>query len=52
MGQTLKCISPVDGSVFAEREVLSREDAFAAAERARAAQPPGRHGRCRSALIW
>ncbi|UWQ26676.1 aldehyde dehydrogenase family protein [Leisingera aquaemixtae] len=39
MGQTLKCISPVDGSVFAEREVLSREDAFAAAERARAAQP-------------
>ncbi|KIC16639.1 MULTISPECIES: aldehyde dehydrogenase family protein [unclassified Leisingera] len=38
MGQVLKCISPVDGSVFAEREVLSREDAFAAAERARAAQ--------------
>ncbi|WP_027235040.1 aldehyde dehydrogenase family protein [Leisingera caerulea] len=38
MGQTLKCISPIDGSVFAEREVLSREDAFAAAERARAAQ--------------
>ncbi|MBY6142339.1 aldehyde dehydrogenase family protein [Leisingera daeponensis] len=38
MSQVLKCISPVDGSVFAEREVLSREDAFAAAERARAAQ--------------
>ncbi|MEW2915420.1 aldehyde dehydrogenase family protein, partial [Leisingera sp. JC11] len=38
MGQVLKCISPVDGSVFAERAVLSREDAFAAAERARAAQ--------------
>ncbi|UWQ60442.1 aldehyde dehydrogenase family protein [Leisingera caerulea] len=38
MGQTLKCISPIDGSVFAEREVLSREDAFAAAERARTAQ--------------
>ncbi|MEX0301273.1 MAG: aldehyde dehydrogenase family protein [Leisingera sp.] len=38
MGQVLKCISPVDGSVFAEREALSREDAFAAAERARAAQ--------------
>ncbi|MGR3762173.1 aldehyde dehydrogenase family protein [Roseobacteraceae bacterium NS-SX3] len=38
MGQVLKCISPIDGSVFAEREVLSREDAFAAAERARAAQ--------------
>ncbi|MBY6056333.1 aldehyde dehydrogenase family protein [Leisingera daeponensis] len=38
MGQVLKCISPVDGSVFAEREVLSREDAFAAAERARSAQ--------------
>jgi len=38
MGQTLKCISPVDGSVFAERQVLPREAAFAAAERARAAQ--------------
>lgn len=38
MSQVLKCISPVDGSVFAEREVLSREDAFAAAARARAAQ--------------
>jgi acyl-CoA reductase-like NAD-dependent aldehyde dehydrogenase len=38
MGQTLKCISPIDGSVFAEREVLSREAAFEAAQRARAAQ--------------
>ncbi len=38
MGQVLKCISPIDGSVFAEREVLSREDAFAAADRARSAQ--------------
>ena len=38
MSQVLKCISPVDGSVFAERAVLSREDAFAAAGRARAAQ--------------
>ncbi|MFW8635853.1 aldehyde dehydrogenase family protein [Cribrihabitans pelagius] len=38
MGQTLKCISPVDGSVFAERAVLSRDEAFAAAGRARAAQ--------------
>ncbi|UWQ80329.1 aldehyde dehydrogenase family protein [Leisingera sp. S132] len=38
MGQVLKCISPIDGSVFAERAVLSREDAFAAAEQARAAQ--------------
>ncbi|WP_425082546.1 aldehyde dehydrogenase family protein [Ruegeria arenilitoris] len=34
----LKCVSPIDGSVFAEREVLSRDAAFAAAERARAAQ--------------
>ncbi|OED46506.1 aldehyde dehydrogenase [Rhodobacteraceae bacterium (ex Bugula neritina AB1)] len=40
MGQVLKCISPVDGSVFAERAVLSRADAFAAAERARSAQGP------------
>ncbi|OBY28957.1 aldehyde dehydrogenase family protein [Leisingera sp. JC1] len=38
MGQVLKCISPIDGSVFAERAVLSREDAFTAAERARSAQ--------------
>ncbi|WP_170766657.1 aldehyde dehydrogenase family protein [Ruegeria lacuscaerulensis] len=38
MSQTLKCISPIDGSVFAEREVMSRDAAFAAAGRARAAQ--------------
>ena len=35
MGQTLKCISPIDGSVYAERETLSPE---AAAERAAAAR--------------
>lgn len=38
MGQTLKCISPIDGSVFAERDALNREAAFAAVERSRAAQ--------------
>jgi acyl-CoA reductase-like NAD-dependent aldehyde dehydrogenase len=38
MGQVLKCISPIDGSVFAEREVLSAEAARAVADRARAAQ--------------
>jgi acyl-CoA reductase-like NAD-dependent aldehyde dehydrogenase len=38
MGQMLKCVSPIDGSVFAEREVLSRDAAFAAAGRARAVQ--------------
>ncbi|WP_171174615.1 aldehyde dehydrogenase family protein [Ruegeria sp. HKCCD8929] len=38
MAQTLKCISPIDGSVFAERGTLSREAAFEAAVRARAAQ--------------
>ncbi|NOD82657.1 aldehyde dehydrogenase family protein [Ruegeria sp. HKCCD6119] len=38
MGQMLKCVSPIDGSVFAERAVLSREAAFGAAARARAAQ--------------
>ncbi|WP_170576468.1 aldehyde dehydrogenase family protein [Ruegeria atlantica] len=38
MAQTLKCISPVDGSVFAEREVLSRDAAFEVAGRARVAQ--------------
>ncbi len=38
MGQVLKCISPIDGSVFAERDTLDRDAAFAAAARARAAQ--------------
>ncbi len=38
MGQMLKCVSPIDGSVFAERDVLSAEAAFEAAARARAAQ--------------
>ncbi|MCK0171576.1 aldehyde dehydrogenase family protein [Aliiroseovarius sp. S1123] len=38
MGQMLKCISPIDGSVFAEREVLSLEAAEAVVACARAAQ--------------
>nr|WP_073199991.1 aldehyde dehydrogenase family protein [Roseovarius marisflavi] len=38
MMQTLKCISPIDGSVFATREVLSVEAAQAVAKNARAAQ--------------
>ncbi len=38
MGQMLQCVSPIDGSVFAEREILSRDAAFEAAGRARAAQ--------------
>ncbi len=36
--KTLKCISPIDGSVFAERPVLDLEAAQAVAKRARAAQ--------------
>jgi acyl-CoA reductase-like NAD-dependent aldehyde dehydrogenase len=36
--KTLECISPIDGSVFATREVLSNDAAFAAAARARSAQ--------------
>ena len=35
---TVKCISPIDGSLFAERPCLSQNQAFAATERARAAQ--------------
>ena len=35
---TIKCISPIDGSVFAEREALSQEAAEAAVAKARAAQ--------------
>ena len=38
MAETIKCISPIDGSVYAERPVLSPEAAQAAVERARAAQ--------------
>jgi acyl-CoA reductase-like NAD-dependent aldehyde dehydrogenase len=38
MTKILQCISPVDGSVFAERPVLSASDAQAAVARARAAQ--------------
>jgi len=38
MGRILECISPIDGSVFAEREVLSLDAARTAAAKARAAQ--------------
>lgn len=38
MTKTLKCISPIDGSVFAERPVLTLDDGKAAAARARSAQ--------------
>ena len=38
MTQTLTCISPIDGSVFATRETLGPDAARAAADRARAAQ--------------
>ena len=39
MTKTLKCISPIDGSVFAERPVLTFDEGMAAAKRARTAQP-------------
>ncbi len=35
---TLTCISPIDGSIFAKRDTLSREAAEAAVSRSRAAQ--------------
>jgi len=35
---TIKCISPIDGSVYAEREALTLEAAVAAVAKARAAQ--------------
>lgn len=38
MTKTVKLISPIDGSVYLERECLSREAALDAASRARAAQ--------------
>ncbi|WP_375174667.1 aldehyde dehydrogenase family protein [Pseudooceanicola sp.] len=38
MTKTLQCISPIDGSVFAERTALSFDEAMAVAARARSAQ--------------
>lgn len=38
MSELLKCISPIDGSVFAEREVLSLDAARAVVDRVRDAQ--------------
>ncbi|MBO9406126.1 aldehyde dehydrogenase family protein [Shimia sp. R9_1] len=38
MSGMLTCISPIDGSVFAERPMLSADEAFAAAKRAKDAQ--------------
>ena len=38
MTKTLECISPIDGSVFAERDTLTREAAEQVTARARAAQ--------------
>ena len=38
MTQTLKCISPIDGSVYAERPAMTLDAARAAVDRARAAQ--------------
>ena len=40
---TVKCISPIDGSVFAERPCLTQNQAFAATARARAAQRDWAH---------
>ena len=40
---TVKCISPIDGSVFAERPCLPQNQAFAATARARAAQRDWAH---------
>ena len=40
---TVKCISPIDGSVFAERPCLTQNQAFASTARARAAQRDWAH---------
>jgi acyl-CoA reductase-like NAD-dependent aldehyde dehydrogenase len=42
MTKTLQSISPIDGSVFAERPVLTFEAAQAASDKARTAQGAGR----------
>ncbi|MCZ4354480.1 aldehyde dehydrogenase family protein [Roseovarius aestuarii] len=38
MTKTLQCVSPIDGSVYAERSVLSKDEAQCVTDRARAAQ--------------
>lgn len=38
MQKTLKCISPIDGTVYAERPILSRDEAMDVAARAKDAQ--------------
>lgn len=38
MSGMLTCVSPIDGSIFAERPVLSADEAFSAAKRAKEAQ--------------
>ena len=38
MTKTIQCISPIDGSVFAEREALALDDARALTARSRKAQ--------------
>ncbi len=58
MGHILRCISPIDGAVFAEREALSAEAARQAVDRARAApgrvrpRPTGPHVLSGSVSIW
>ncbi|MBT8167117.1 aldehyde dehydrogenase family protein [Falsiruegeria litorea] len=39
MTNTVKCTSPIDGSVYIERPLATRDEALAAAVRAKAAQP-------------
>ncbi len=43
MAASLKCITPVDGSVYVERPLATPEEATAAVSRARAAQQAWRH---------
>ena len=43
MTETLKCITPVDGSVYVERPLASEAEIAEALARARAAQPAWRH---------
>ena len=38
MTKTIELISPIDGSVYLSREVLSRDEAIKAAEKARRAR--------------
>ncbi len=48
----IQCISPIDGSVYAERPAMSLEAATEAVARARKAQKAWARGRSKTVSSW